>query len=182
MTTNKNTPPLWIKIWLAENMRTTSRFSTIQFGAYMLIVRDYWMSGPPADDDVLLARITGLSVPEWRKIRPAVEQLFEVAGGQWINPQIDADLEVMYETVRKNRARTAKATGARWPKTVGNGIRNGQRNGIRNASADGHKDFKSQNQRPQAKKDSVSAPAATDSDGDHKPGNSLPGWEGYHVY
>ncbi|MBO3704279.1 MAG: YdaU family protein [Candidatus Accumulibacter sp.] len=183
----KSTQPLqWMKVWLDENSRKTARLSTLEYGAYMLLERAYWMAGPPDDDNNLLARITGLSIAEWHKIRPAVEPLFLVAGGQWVNPQIDADMESMYSAMQKNRARTAAATKARRSKDQRNGVRSGERNGVRydvlDDNVDVHQDFKGANQKPLAKRESVSAPGATDSDGDHSAGDSLPGWEGCHVY
>ncbi|WP_169067781.1 DUF1376 domain-containing protein [Candidatus Accumulibacter phosphatis] len=183
----KSTQPLqWSKVWLDENSRKTARLSTLEFGAYMLLERAYWVAGPPGDDDNLLARITGLSIAEWRKSRPAIEPLFVVSGGQWINPQIDADMEVMYSAMKKNRERTAAATKARWPKDDRKALRDGQRNGVRHdvldASVDAYQDFKGATQRPLAKQEPVSAPGATDSDGDHTAGDSLPGWEDCHVY
>lgn len=190
MTANSTKPLKWMKVWLDDNARKTARLSTTEYGAYMLMERDYWTSGPPNDDDNMLARITGLSVAEWRRIRPAIEPLFVVAGGQWISPQIDADMEVMYSAIKKSRARVAAATKARWPKANRNGIRNGERNGIRygerdgilDVSDDGYQDFKGANQRPLAKQESVSAPVATGSDRNHAAGDSLPGWEDCHVY
>ena len=183
----KSTQPLqWMKVWLDENSRKTARLSTLEFGAYMLLERAYWMAGPPDDDNNLLARITGLSIAEWHRSRPAIEPLFVVAGGQWVNPQIDADMEIMYSAMQKNRARTAAATKARWPKDgrylLRAAIRNGERNGVLDASVDAYQDFKGANQRPLAKQEPVSAPVATDLDGDHTAGDSLPGWEDCHVY
>ena len=182
MTANPMKALQWMKVWLAENTRKTARFSTIEYGAYMLMERDYWTSGPPDDDDNLLARITGLSVANWRRIRPAIEPLFVVAGGQWISPQIDADMEVMYSAMQRSRARTAAATKARWSKGHRNAIRNGERNGVLDVSVDGYQDFKGANQRPLAKRESVSVPVATGSDRDQLAGDSLSGWEDCHVF
>ena len=186
MTANSTKPLKWMKVWLDENARTTARLSTTEYGAYMLLARDYWTSGPPNDDDNLLARITGLSVVEWRKIRPVIEPLFVVGGGQWVNPQIDADMETMYSAMQKNRARTAAATKARRSKHHRNGIRNdvrnGERNDVRYDDVDVHQDFKGAPQKPLAKQESVFAPVATGSDGGLSAGSSLPGWEDCHVY
>ncbi len=186
MNTNPTKPLQWMKVWLAENARRTARFSTTEYGAYMRMERDYWSSGPPDDDDSLLARITDLSVAEWRKMRPVIEPLFVVAGGQWISPQIDADMEIMYSAMQKSRARTVAATTARWPKDHRNAIRNGERNGVPNdvpdVSVDGYQDFTGANQSPLAKREPVSVSFATGSDLDQLAGESLPGWEDCHVY
>jgi uncharacterized protein YdaU (DUF1376 family) len=199
MNINSTKPLQWMKFWIDENLRTTARLSTTEYGAYMLLARDYWTAGPPGDDDNLLARITGLPVVEWRKIRPVIEPLFVVGGGQWVNPKIDADIEATYAAIRTSRARSAAATKARWSKKANrdgirqgerDGIRNGERDGIRNGerdvildvSADGYQDFKGAPQKPLAKREPVFVPVATDSDGDNAAGDSLPGWEGCHVY
>lgn len=190
MPANKIEPPKWMKVWLAENARKTARFSATEYGAYMRLERDYWTAGPPDDDDDLLARITGLSVAEWRRVRPKIEPLFVVAGGQWVSLQIDADLEVAYALKQANASRTKAATSARQEKrrrhAQRNVVRDVERNVARHDNVDVvvhvHQDFKGANQPPQAKQEPVSVPVATDSGGDHTAGDSLPGWEDCHVY
>ncbi len=59
--------------------------------AVTLLIGKTWERGDPfRDDDHLLARVTGFTLRTWRrKIRPAIEGLFDLADGFWRHPLIE---------------------------------------------------------------------------------------------
>lgn len=77
--------PLYIADYLAD----TSRLSTLEHGAYLLLIMDYWRNGSLPADDRKLARIARLSVAEWEAVRDDLAELF-LPG--WRHKRIDAEL------------------------------------------------------------------------------------------
>ncbi len=68
-----------------EHLANTIRLSAAEHGAYVRLLLSYWQDGPLHDDDAVLARITGTTLSEWKKVRPAIQDFFDVADGLW-NP------------------------------------------------------------------------------------------------
>lgn len=77
--------PLYVADYLAD----TRRLSTLEHGAYMLLIMDYWRNGGLPDDDRKLARIVGLSEAEWMDIRDTIADLFQA---DWKHKRIDEEL------------------------------------------------------------------------------------------
>lgn len=132
--------PLWMPVWVADHVADTARQTAAEYGAYMRLLCNYWWSGPPRDNNDTLARITGMTVAEWRKVRPAIEPRFQVAGGQWIHPQLDAELDAAYIAIQRSRNRTAAATRAasakRRAEREASAIRHAVRDGARDDNGD----------------------------------------------
>jgi uncharacterized protein YdaU (DUF1376 family) len=74
-----------------------------EHGGYVRLILQYWVrQGSLPDDDVQLARIVGVSVAKWRKMRPTIEALFEPG---WKHTGLDEQLE--YAATRREKARNA---------------------------------------------------------------------------
>jgi hypothetical protein len=67
----------WMPLYVGDYLADTRRLSTLEHGAYLLLIMDYWQNGSIPDDDGALARIAGLTPKEWAKVKPAVLRLFE---------------------------------------------------------------------------------------------------------
>ncbi len=79
----------WLPLYVGDYLRDTRDLSTLQHGAYLLLIMHYWQhDGLPADD-ARLAAIAGLPVAQWRRIREPVQAKF--ADG-WKHKRIDAEL------------------------------------------------------------------------------------------
>lgn len=87
--------PLYVADYLAD----TRRLSTLEHGAYMLLIMDYWRNGSLPDDDRKLARIVGLALDEWLEIREAIAELFQDG---WSHRRIDEEIA---KTEAKNERR-----------------------------------------------------------------------------
>jgi uncharacterized protein YdaU (DUF1376 family) len=93
----------------ADYFADTRHLSTVQHGAYLLLIAHYWQhKGLPADERAL-AQIAGLSADEWARSRAALYGLFKL--GNWKHKRIEAELT---ESARLSIAgRTGgKASGA----------------------------------------------------------------------
>ena len=121
-------PDTWMPLVIGDYLKDTTRLTTEQHGAYLLLIMSYWVDGPPADDDEDLAAIMGFDAKNWRKNRPKIERFFRIENGQWRHKRIDAELARWAEkkqlyadrAAAGGRAKAAKSTlqaGVKQPKT-----------------------------------------------------------------
>lgn len=78
--------PLYIGDYLAD----TAHLSTVQHGAYMLLIMHYWRQGSLPDDDEQLSRIAKLSLAEWRKHRSTLRSFFQEG---WRHERIEQEIQ-----------------------------------------------------------------------------------------
>lgn len=107
---------IWMPLYIADYLADTTRLSTEQHGAYLLLIMDYWRNGAPPDDDDTLANITKLDVKTWRKHRPLLQKLFTLQDGDWHHKRIDEELLKASENAERYAARAKKAAEKRWKK------------------------------------------------------------------
>lgn len=104
--------PLYIGDYLAD----TSRLTTEQHGAYLLLLMDYWRSGRLPDNDQVLAQIAKLSPDAWSNARAMLEQFFSIENGFWIHGRVEKELAQSLENKAKNHLRAVQAAEKRWNK------------------------------------------------------------------
>ena len=80
----------WMPLYVADYLADTRRLSTVEHGAYMLLIMEYWRIGGLPSDDRKLARIVGLSEGEWAEIRGNIADLFQDG---WKHKRIETELE-----------------------------------------------------------------------------------------
>lgn len=73
--------PLWTDAYLGD----TTHLTTIEHGAYLLLLMTAWRSRDCSlpDDDRLLARYARVNAQQWKRLRPILEPFFSVAAGAW---------------------------------------------------------------------------------------------------
>lgn len=73
--------PLWTDAYLGD----TTHLTTIEHGAYLLLLMTAWRTRGCAlpDDDRLLARYARLSAQQWKRMRPIIAAFFIVENGVW---------------------------------------------------------------------------------------------------
>lgn len=113
MTTKQD---IWMPLFIGDYLRDTTRLTTEKHGAYLLLIMDYWINGAPPDDDEILASITKMQLPAWRKTRPSLVQLFNVVDGVWHHKRIDEELLKASENAERYATRAKKAADKRWNK------------------------------------------------------------------
>lgn len=89
--------PLYVGDYLAD----TRRLSTLEHGAYLLLIMDYWQNGSIPTDDAALARIAGMSGKEWGIAKKSISPLFQDG---WHHKRIDAELVRAEEKSKSARA------------------------------------------------------------------------------
>lgn len=113
----------WLPLYVADYLTATTRLTTEQHGAYLLIIMDYWRNGPPPDDDAVLARITGLALARWRSQRMVIQAFFQISGKCWQHKRINAELE-RANRIAKSRQEAGKRGGEAKANSVANGLAN----------------------------------------------------------
>ncbi len=93
--------PLYIDAYTADTMHLT----TEQHGAYLLLIMATWRNNgvPLADDDARLARIVGASPFKWRKMRPVLEEFFDISDGTWRQKKLESVYEQVMTRVKNSR-------------------------------------------------------------------------------
>lgn len=107
---------IWMPLYIGDYLSSTSRLSTEQHGAYLLLIMDYWKAGPPPDNDQILMQITRCSEHSWSIARPMLEGFFVIDGGFWHHKRIDRELAVAHSKGRTASAKAKAAAEARWSK------------------------------------------------------------------
>lgn len=97
----------WMPFYVADYLADTGHLSTVEHGAYMLLIMHYWQSGGLPDDERKLARICRMTPAEWEDSRETLADLFDDG---WKHTRIEAEIERAAEKYRK-RAEAGKKGG-----------------------------------------------------------------------
>lgn len=98
---------IWMPLYVSDYLDDTRHLSTLEHGAYLLLLMTYWkMQGPLPDDDVRLSRMVGMSLKQWKNVRPVIAAFFVLEGGKWHSTR--SQEEISASQLRSSAAR-AKA-------------------------------------------------------------------------
>lgn len=97
----------WMKFFPADYIADTTHLTTVQHGAYLLLIMHYWRHEGLPDDDQMLSRITGLTMAEWRRMRPVIREMFNDG---WRHSRIDRDIREAKEAYQR-RAKAGRKGG-----------------------------------------------------------------------
>lgn len=102
----------WMPFYVGDYLGDTAHLSTLQHGAYLLLMLHYWRHEGLPDDDEQLARIAGMTANEWRKNRAILRALFKGEG--WRHHRIDREI---YEAIERyeRRAKAGRKGGKSKP-------------------------------------------------------------------
>jgi uncharacterized protein YdaU (DUF1376 family) len=98
-------PRPWMPFYVGDYLGDTEHLSTLQHGAYCLLLFTYWKRGGLPNDERQLASIAKLSLKAWRRQRPILQAFFHDG---WKHKRVDAEL-TRHERIRVLRV----AAGAR---------------------------------------------------------------------
>lgn len=112
-------PDAWMPLWIGDYLKDTSRLSLAEHGAYLKLLMDAWVNGPPADDDRELCRILGCQPAEWRKIRQKIAGFFTISGGFWRHKRLEAEKAGAEERSGRAATKARLAAKARWDRETG---------------------------------------------------------------
>lgn len=110
----------WMPWHLAEYLADTMHLSTLEHGAYLLLLAHGWRNdGLIVANEQSLAGITRLTVEQWRAIQPTLERFFTKSdhpalGPVWFQKRQVTEIRKAKEQKAKAAERTKNATAARW--------------------------------------------------------------------
>lgn len=96
---------LYIPLHPADYLADAAHLTTLEHGAYFLLILNYWQRGEPLPaDDRKLARICRLSDADWADVKPSLFEFFTERDGLWVHKRIEAELVKANERSAKARA------------------------------------------------------------------------------
>lgn len=67
----------WMPLYIGDYLADTRQLTTVEHGAYLLLLMEQWRRGWLPDDDEKLARITGMRLNQWRKAAGNLRPFFD---------------------------------------------------------------------------------------------------------
>lgn len=95
----------YMQLYVAKYLADTMHLTTLQHGAYMLLLMNYWQRGKALqNDDSRLANIVKMSAKEWKANRGVLAEFFTVTEAEWVHGRVERDLERVTVTLGKRSA------------------------------------------------------------------------------
>ena len=107
---------LWMPLYIGDYLSATTRLTTEQHGAYMLLIMDYWKHGSLPNDDAVLAQITRMTPDAWSNARGILEAFFEVCDKHWKHGRIEKEMAAANSNKEAASNRGKAGAAARWSK------------------------------------------------------------------
>lgn len=108
------TAPLWMPLNVADYHKDTQHLSTLEHGAYFLLLMHCWTTGGALPgDEKRLARIARLSPREWKQSREVLLDFFKLKNGEFRHKRIDAELAKADDLIEQKREAGRKSAAAR---------------------------------------------------------------------
>jgi uncharacterized protein YdaU (DUF1376 family) len=97
-------PRPWMPLYVADYLADTGHLTTVEHGAYFLLIMEYWQKGRLPESELAASLITRLSLYRWRVISKTVLAMFPVgADGRRRHKRIDREIERVQEISLKRR-------------------------------------------------------------------------------
>lgn len=119
---NANKTDIWMPVYIGDYLSATTRLTTEQHGAYLLLLMDYWKNGPPPDDDRVLAQITRMPENAWSNARSILEPFFKVSENKWTHVRVERELLDAEKRKTTANLRAKAGAQARWSKSNASSI------------------------------------------------------------
>jgi uncharacterized protein YdaU (DUF1376 family) len=106
---------IWMPLSIGDYLADTSHLSTLEHGAYLLMLMHYWRKGPLPNDPVKLANICKMTVDAWSIAQAVLKDFFSI-GDDGLLHQRRADRERAKWIEKKDLAKekAKMAAKARW--------------------------------------------------------------------
>ena len=95
----------WMPLYIGDYLRDTRHLSTLQHGAYLLLIMEYWTKGSLPSDSKNLRRICQLSRQQWASNSQAIASMFTP---DWRHARIERELEKCRQISMKRAVYGAK--------------------------------------------------------------------------
>lgn len=125
-------PDTWMPIYWGDYARDTGHLNALAHGAYLMLIKHYWCTGSPLnDDDSELWRVACCdSLGEWKRIRNKLSPLFQILEGKWRHKRIDRELQRAVDITNKRAAAGRASAEHRANKNSTHVEHTGQQNAI----------------------------------------------------
>lgn len=88
----------YMPLYIADYLADAAHLTTLEHGAYLLMIMTYWQTGKPLpDDDKKLAAITKLNFTNYKKIKAHLKEFFLSENGHLIHKRIEQELSEFRE-------------------------------------------------------------------------------------
>jgi uncharacterized protein YdaU (DUF1376 family) len=112
----------WMPLYVADYLGDTMHLTTLQHGAYVLLLMHYWKTGPLPDDEEALAAITKLDAKAWKGVWTKLSAFFTVNGdGTLHQKRMDSERQHWADLSEKRRGAGKRGAEAKHRSHPSNG-------------------------------------------------------------
>lgn len=105
----------FMPLYFGDYMGDTTQLTTLQHGAYFLLLGTCWQhEGELPDDDEVLAAIVKQPIHEWKKIRPKLAIFFQISRRKWRHKRVDKELQKAQHLHEVRSKAGSKGIAKRW--------------------------------------------------------------------
>lgn len=93
----------YMRMYWGDYHRDTQDLSTVEHGAYLLLISHYWAHGPLPNDPEILARVTKLTCKKFAKYWKNLARFFHLENGFFVHGRIDEEITKANDIKEKRR-------------------------------------------------------------------------------
>lgn len=97
--------PIWMPLYVRDYLADTRHLTTLQHGAYLLLIMEYWNKGRLPSTDAERARVTGMNRKQWASNSLAIASMFDA---DWRHARIERELQKANDLKLKRQVYGAK--------------------------------------------------------------------------
>ena len=103
----------YMPFYIADYMADTQHLTTLEHGAYVLLIFAYWQSKSPLRAlNGRLANVARLSDEEWNSVEPALREFFTEKDGFWHHKRVECELS-RFTAKSEQASKAGKASAAK---------------------------------------------------------------------
>lgn len=128
---------IWMPLAIGDYLADTAHLSTLEHGAYLLLLMHYWRKGPLPNDLAKIAQIAKLSTDAWSIAQALLTDFFSLHDdGMYHQKRSDREIAKWQGKRKKAQEKASAAAQARWKDHApSNTSSNAQSNASSNASS-----------------------------------------------